>query len=209
MSNEENAPAVSVLVPIYNVERYLRECLDSLRAQTFEDFEVLCINDGSTDSSEGIVREFVKSDRRFRLISKENSGYGASMNRGLDEAKGECIAILESDDFMEPRALEVLHKAVSEGDADFAKANFSLYWTHPSPRNEFFEIVTPELDGCVVNPRDVPALFHAKSSIWSGMYRASFLKGNAIRFGNARCLVSGYGIQFQGVGRSAACCLRR
>lgn len=77
-----DAPKVSVLVPICNVERYLEECLDSLAAQSFTDFEVLCINDGSTDGSLAIIHRYMEADARFRVIDKPNSGYGASMNMG-------------------------------------------------------------------------------------------------------------------------------
>ena len=110
------APAISVLVPICNVERYLTQCLDSLLAQTYTDFEVLCINDGSTDDSRAIIQRYLESDNRFRAIDKPNSGYGASMNLGLDHAVGAYIAILESDDFFEPNALEVLYAQAEAHD---------------------------------------------------------------------------------------------
>ena len=110
------APAVSVLVPIYNVERYLRQCLESLRDQTLADIEVICINDGSTDSSRDIIEGFL-SDPRFRVIDKPNSGYGASMNRGLDEARGRYLAILESDDFLDAPALERISICIGRSPA--------------------------------------------------------------------------------------------
>ena len=87
-------PTVSLLVPIYNVERYLRECLDSARAQTLDDIEVICINDGSTDGSRAIIQEYLDADPRFRVIDKANSGYGASMNMGL-EAASRAVAMLK------------------------------------------------------------------------------------------------------------------
>lgn len=93
------APEISALVPICNVERYLAECLDSLRAQTFSNFEVLCINDGSTDGSRDIIQRYLDLDERFRVIDKPNSGYGASMNIGLDNAQGTYIAILDFQGF--------------------------------------------------------------------------------------------------------------
>ena len=76
-------PKVSLLVPVYNVERYLEQCLDSALSQTLSDIEVICVNDGSTDSSPEILRAYAARDGRIRIIDKENSGYGASMNRGL------------------------------------------------------------------------------------------------------------------------------
>ena len=176
-------PKVSVLVPIYNVERYLGQCLASAAAQTLTDIEVLCINDGSTDSSRAIIERQCAADLRFRLIDKPNSGYGASMNRGLDEARGEWVAILESDDFFEPDALERLVGAAEAAGAPVAKANFWFYWSAPQERRELHEIVEPALDGRALCPRTQHhELFFKKPSIWSAVYKRDFLTGNAIRF---------------------------
>ncbi len=175
-------PEVSVLVPIYNVERYLERCLESLRDQTFGDFEVVCLNDGSTDRSREIVQRYVEADRRFRVIDKENSGYGASMNRGLDAARGSYVAILESDDFFEPNALEVLHSVAESASADVVKANFYLYWSAPKERRELFRVVDAEEAGRTLRPLDDLAVFFRKPSIWSALYRRAFLEENGIRF---------------------------
>lgn len=175
-------PLVSLLVPIYNVEKYLRQCLDSARNQTLEDIEVICINDGSTDSSPSIIHEYMAQDARFRMIDKANSGYGASMNKGLDAAQGKYIAILESDDYFEPNALELMIKAAEENDAQVVKANFWLYWSTPEERNEPFELVTSEMAGRLVNPQVETDIFYLKPSIWSAVYRRDFLKENGIRF---------------------------
>lgn len=173
---------VSVLVPIFNVERYLAECLDSLLAQTYSDFEVLCIDDGSTDSSLSIVRRYMESDERFRVIQKPNSGYGASMNMGLDNALGTYIAVLESDDFFEMDALECMVAAAEANNAEAVKANFFLYWSKPTPRDEFFRIVDNQEAGRTLRPVDDLAIFFRKPSIWSGIYRSDFLKEHEIRF---------------------------
>ena len=93
-------PLVSVLVPIYNVERYLERCLSSLAAQTFNDFEVICVNDGSTDGSLDIMREHAAHDPRVRVIDKPNAGYGAACNTGIDAATGDYVAIVEPDDYL-------------------------------------------------------------------------------------------------------------
>lgn len=95
-------PKVSILVPCFNVERYVAECLQSLQQQTLDDFEVICLNDGSTDNTLNIIRQTVGNDNRFHIIDKPNSGYGATMNLGLTLAKGDYIGIVESDDFVEP-----------------------------------------------------------------------------------------------------------
>lgn len=176
------APKVSVLVPICNVERYLEECLDSLAAQSFTDFEVLCINDGSTDGSRAIIQSYMDADERFRVIDKHNSGYGASMNMGLANAIGEYIAILESDDFFEPNALELLVDAAERNQSDVVKADFYLYWSTPQERDELFRIVDEQEIGRTMRPIDDLAIFFRKPSIWSALYRTSFLKDNGIDF---------------------------
>ena len=91
-------PKVSIVVPIYNVEKYLRQCLDSVVNQTLKEIEIICVDDGSTDSSPEIIQEYVEKDNRVKVISKPNSGYGNSMNRGFDMAEGEYIGIVESDE---------------------------------------------------------------------------------------------------------------
>ena len=103
-------PKVSILVPICNVERYLRECLNSLVNQTLREIEIICINDGSTDSSLSIIREYERRDERIVVIDKPNSGYGDSMNKGIELARGEYIGIVESDDFASLNMFETLYK---------------------------------------------------------------------------------------------------
>lgn len=174
-------PAISVLVPCYNVENYVEECVDSILAQDFEDYEVICINDGSKDSTSEILHGYADRDARIRVIDKANSGYGASMNRGLEEARGEYIAILESDDFMEPNALRSLYDAAVRNDAQAVKANFYFYWSKPEPRNKKNQLIredAPEL----VNPQEFHELFWYMPSIWSALYRKSYLNEHGIRF---------------------------
>lgn len=177
-------PAISVLVPVYNVERYLDECLRSIAGQTLRDIEIICINDGSTDGSRDIIQKFMDADNRFRVIDKSNSGYGASMNRGLRAAQGEYVGIVESDDFIEPDAMERLYEAARENDADVVKANFWFYWSVPEKRDEFWELVKPEWANKVYAPRDkgCESIFYEKPSIWSAIYRRGFLEENNIDF---------------------------
>lgn len=221
-------PKISVLMPIYNVERYLREALLSVADQTLRDIEILCINDGSTDDSRAIVAEFCKLDARFRLIDKPNSGYGASMNRGLAEAQGDYVAILEPDDIYEPTALEALYKAAQVSDADVTKANYWFYWSKPQPKDKLIQVVKPAWfenatqiehlavgsssscgpSGCeasgyeafgdadassdsgisdgvacmVADPYELPGVFFMIPSIWSALYKRSYLAEHNIRF---------------------------
>ena len=170
---------VSVLVPIYNVEKYLRQCLDSLVHQTLQDIEIICINDGSTDSSLEIVKEFAAKDSRIRVIDKENSGYGASMNMGLSMAAGEYIGIVESDDFASLEMFEGLYHIAQKYDVDVVKSNFNEF-------RENKERLCENLRGCdylkVFEPNNFFAIWHCMPSIWSAIYRRSFLEKNSIRF---------------------------
>lgn len=175
-------PLVSLLVPVYNVEKYLAQCLDSACGQTLEDIEIICINDGSSDSSRDIIQSYVDEDERFRVIDKPNSGYGASMNKGLNAALGKYVGILESDDFMEPDALEKLFNAAEREEAQVAKANFWLHWSTPQPRDVLFEVVPSHRTNCVVDTQREYDIYYSKDSIWSAIYRRDFLFENGIRF---------------------------
>jgi glycosyltransferase involved in cell wall biosynthesis len=209
-------PLVSVLVPIYNVETYLEQCLSSLAAQTLKDIEVICINDGSTDSSPAIIRSFMNRDPRFHLVDKENSGYGDSMNRGLDAARGKYVAILESDDFMEPDGLEYMVEQAERASLEVFKCNFWLYWSKPTENHSFrhnlyFPLASPEMIEMGPHaPVDYPEVFWSKASIWSALYLRGFLEENHIRFpSHARCLLPGLQLHLQGACVRASHCLLR
>ena len=96
---------VSVVIPVYNVEGYLEECLDSVINQTLEDIEIICINDGSTDNSLEILEEYAKKDNRIKILNQENQGISATRNNGLKICKGKYICFLDSDDYLELNAL--------------------------------------------------------------------------------------------------------
>ena len=112
-------PKVSILVPVYNVEKYLPQCLESIAQQSLQDIEIICINDGSTDGSADILKNFAQEDSRFRIIQKENAGYGAALNDGLRAATGEYIGIVESDDKVDASMYEELYTAARKQQVDF------------------------------------------------------------------------------------------
>ena len=115
---------VSIIVPTYNVEMYLDECLESLQRQTLKDIEIICVNDGSKDSSLEIIKRYAAGDSRFVVIDKENGGYGKAMNVGLDKATGEYIGIVEPDDFVPLYMYEDLYNVAAKNELDFVKADF-------------------------------------------------------------------------------------
>jgi len=116
-------PRISVVVPIYNVEHYLPECLDSVAAQTVDDLEVVLVNDGSTDASADVADEYVRRDSRFRLVHQENAGLSAARNTGIEAATGEFMAFVDSDDVLPLNAYELLLGALDETGSDFATGN--------------------------------------------------------------------------------------
>lgn len=170
---------VSVLVPVYNVKTYLRECLDSLAAQTLEHIELVCIDDGSTDGSSEILDEYAGRDARFRVIHKENSGYGRSMNIGLQAAHGKYVGIVESDDFADADMFARLFEAAENAQAEVVKSNF---FNFDSDGDVFQEL----LHGCpyrkICSARDVPQLLQRDTYVWTSIYRKDFLAQNDIRF---------------------------
>jgi len=172
-------PAVSVLVPCYNVEKFIRQCMDSIVNQTLTDMEIICLNDGSTDSTLAILQEYAAKDSRVRIIDKPNSGYGDSMNRGLEAATGEYIGIVESDDWAEANMFESLYKAAKEQNADMVKSNFYDYL---GGKSTLHKIIPTEDAEQVIRPRECLAIFWEASFIWTGLYRRDWLNQNGIRF---------------------------
>lgn len=118
---------ISIIVPVYNAENYLRRCIDSILNQTYTDFELLLINDGSTDGSAKILEEVKEIDKRIRVVHKKNEGVSATRNLGLKLATGDYITFIDSDDFVDKLYLEVLYKRLTENDADIASGNFAFF----------------------------------------------------------------------------------
>lgn len=180
--NMKNRVRVSVLVPIYNVEKYLSECLDSLVKQSLKEIEIICINDGSTDGSLKIVKEYAKNDRRIIIIDKENSGYGDSMNRGLKRASGEYVGIVEPDDFIDLDAFEKLYTIAKKNDAEIVKGNFYEYVTEKKKDIGKSNMFLPQDTNKVIDPRECRDVFYGQPSIWSAIYKNDFLRDNKIMF---------------------------
>lgn len=122
---------VSVIVPVYNAQKYLSECLDSIRAQVLKDFEVICINDGSTDSSLDILNSYAEKDQRFRIFTKENAGSAAARNVGLRYARGEYIYFVDNDDFIDSEALQACCEVADRYTLDVVYTNPN--WVCESP----------------------------------------------------------------------------
>lgn len=170
---------VSVLIPIYNVQKYLKQCLDSMINQTLTDIEIICVDDGSTDRSGQILDQYAEMDTRITAIHKKNSGYGHSMNVALSNATGAYVAIVESDDFAEPDMLEKLYMTAVEQRADVVKAN---HYDFRNGKDVFFERLRDYPLNKLINVSDFPQLLNLADTIWSCLYNREFLVNNQIRF---------------------------
>lgn len=120
-------PAISVIVPVYNEERFLRNCLNSIAGQTMRDFEVIVVNDGSTDASLSIMKEFQDKYTNFIIIDEENSGVAGARNHALKYARGDYLAFVDSDDYIEPEFLEKLYLFAKKSDADIVCCGYYIY----------------------------------------------------------------------------------
>lgn len=170
---------ISIIVPVYNVEKYLRKSLDSLINQTFTDFEVICLDDGSKDKSGIILDEYALKDERVKVFHKENTGYGNTMNIGLDQASGEYIAIVESDDFADVDMIEKMYQAISISGADIVKAR---HYDYRDGKDHLCDLIKEFPKKQVINNVDYPGILKLAHTIWSCMYSKKFLDKNHIRF---------------------------
>lgn len=181
-------PLVSVIVPTYNTEKFLDQCLESIRAQTHRNLEVLCINDGSTDGSLDIMKRHAAQDARVRVIDKENGGYGAGCNRGIDEATGEWLAIVEPDDWIDPTMFEEMLAFAARFDEriDLIKTPWwdLKDWNDPAKMKAYPSLLTGHI-AASRRPFTVcenPEFLAYHPSIWSALYRRDFILERQIRF---------------------------
>ena len=125
MDQIDKEPLISVIVPVYNVERYLKKCVDSIVAQTYRNLEIILVDDGSTDRSGEICDELSRTDDRIRVIHKENGGLSSARNAGLDVMSGEFVSFIDSDDFISEDYIKCLHKRISEDGSDMVISGYT------------------------------------------------------------------------------------
>ena len=121
-------PKISIIIPMYNVEKYLRRCLDSVQNQTFADFQAICVDDGSPDNSGEIAEEYAKRDKRFVVVHKENGGLSDARNAGMPYATGEYIMFLDSDDFIHPQTMEIAYAMARRDKADIVAYTYDRFY---------------------------------------------------------------------------------
>lgn len=170
-------PKISVIVPVYNAEKYLHRCVDSILKQTFTDFEVLLINDGSTDQSPAICDEYAKTDSRVRVFHKENGGVSSARNVGLQNMRGEYSIHCDSDDFYHKDILLTLYNEASRSNADLIWCDFYVV-----KKDNNMLVSSQKLTG---NSYDfIKGLLSKKlhGSMWNKLLRNSMIKDNALSF---------------------------
>ena len=173
-------------MPVYNVEKYLRQCMDSVVNQTLRDIEIICVDDGSTDGSLEILMEYAAHDSRITVLRQQNMRAGAARNAGLAIARGEYLSFLDSDDFFEPNMLQLLVAKITETRSDIVMCDCFLY-NDAERRDECVEwTLRSELVkrtfSCVNLPNDIFTL--SNCWVWNRLYKHSFIKNNNIRFQN-------------------------
>lgn len=170
---------ISIIVPVYNTEKYLEKCLNSLISQTLEDIEILCINDGSTDNSIKILEQYANRDSRIKIINKKNAGVSAARNTGISQAKGEYLGFVDSDDYVDLNFYEKLYNTAKEYNASIAVAGIIRF-------NEFHKKYHLKLNETILSNDlktklklcDVPD----KSYVWNKIYKTDEFKKNNLNF---------------------------
>lgn len=172
---------VTIVVPIYNVEKYLEKCLESLIKQTYENLQIVLVNDGSTDNSENICRKFILEDNRIELINKVNGGLSEARNFGIDVTRGEYILFVDSDDYLSPQTVEFCMKTIEHTNADIVE--FAVKKIFESDPDYFEPFEFDKNDIQIFNHTEALTnilSYRFKIVAWNKLYKASLF--NAIRY---------------------------
>lgn len=168
----------SIIVPVYNVEKEIRKCLDSIKNQTYGDFEVLCVDDCGKDSSMDIVREYAQKDNRFKILTHEhNRGVSAARNTGLDNASGEYTMFVDSDDWIETNALEIIKDNFDKSKSEVIV--FNIYNCYPDGKKEINDTTNFKKTQALLTENNLNTFIGV---VWNRAYKTSLINDNHIRF---------------------------
>lgn len=167
---------LSVIVPIYNANERVKKCLDSLINQTYQHLDIICVNDGSTDYSLEILQQYATKDSRIKVINQANAGVSSARNRGIEEARGEYISFVDTDDWIEPHTYEKALAAFTEG-VDLVSFGVIVDGGHNSGLEDYCNLL-PE---GVIHPTP-KYLAEMNDSLWNKVYRASIINNYKVRF---------------------------
>lgn len=176
-------PTISVIIPVCNVEKYVKQCLDSVINSSLKNIEIICVDDGSTDSCPSILDNYASTDSRVSVIHKKNTGYGNSVNIGISKATGDYISIIESDDFISPSMLETLYNLSENGTIDVVKGNFWDYYETDRHKDAIVNRERAAMDNVseTFTISENPSILWGHPSVWSAIYRRKFLEDNHIK----------------------------
>lgn len=172
-------PKISVIVPVYNVAKYLERCLESILSQSFKDFEIICVNDGSTDNSLEILQQYAKKDKRVKIINQKNSGAGYSRNIGINAALGNYLSFIDADDWIDELFLEKVYHLAEVSSADIIETTKS-YNYYSADNIKLFN--KRNAQGFIAN-----GTFFRRDVIWDKLFKTEFIKNNHIIFPNGLC----------------------
>ena len=188
MQSAGSIPKISFVVPIYNGEKYLERCVSSIQSQTFTDYEIILVNDGSTDNSLSLCQKFAANDSKITVLSKENGGQGSARNAGIEIAKGEYITFPDVDDWIEPDMCEDMYNLARKGDYDVAIAGANNYSQELKLINSVhYDCIS--LRGnkeCFANIMTFLPTTLLFDVVWNKIYRRDFLIHNGLKFSNLR-----------------------
>lgn len=176
-------PNISVVIPIFNAEPYLEECLDSIVKQSLRNIEIICINDGSTDDSLNILHHYAEYDNRIQIIDKPNSGYGSTVNLGIDKSIGEYISIIEPDDYVMPEMFHTLYETAKTQDLDVVSSNYQWFWKdgQATVYKEYRVFGDCDNYNKIINAEICPGIFEGGFINPAGLFRRDFLNQYHIR----------------------------
>ena len=182
-------PFISVIIPIYNVEKYLKECLDSVVNQTLHNIEVICVDDGSTDSSLEIAKSYAANDNRFIILHQVNKGLGAARNTGFAYARGYYVQFLDSDDAMALNSYEILYERAASQNLDILRFACEVFYDNDAPENSFPSLTNfnfPQDDILCTTGEHIFCVFSARKTVFASacmaVYRSSYLRSISLSF---------------------------
>ena len=172
-------PCVTIIIPVYNVQDYIRECITSIQSQTYTNLDILIINDGTKDESINIIHDLIESDDRIRVINQLNQGLSGARNTGIDNAKGDYIAMVDSDDKIKPLFIERLLEIAQMTNADIVRGSFRDLDDN-IPKGWIADFQTPVTSGADVLDKFLDN--NTSFVVWSSLYKTEFLINNKLRF---------------------------
>ncbi len=174
---------VSVILPIFNAGKYLEEALNSIIGQTEKNLEIICVDDGSTDESVNIMDEYAAKHSNIVVIHKSNSGYGDTVNKGIDIANANYIGIVEPDDYISSNMYEKLYENAINNNLDWVKGDYACFWNNKGEKKVEFKKIIEKADyyNRIIKPTEDKDIFRGSIMNPSGIYRKSFLDDNNIR----------------------------